>query len=127
MATTDTVRERLLSRLPQPEEVTAYRQEVAVLLARHKKALFWDSLIPKVLGVGSAVFYSMGIWIAGKQPHSPLAPGLYVLAAAMFLIACIDGAQYRISRDQVGLLKEIKQLQVQVLELQASLRRTNDE
>lgn len=55
--------------------------------------------------------------------HDFVLPGLYVLAAAIFLIACIDGAHRRISRDQVE-LKEIKQLQLQVLELEASLHRT---
>jgi hypothetical protein len=39
----------------------------------------------------------------------------------------VGEARLRISHIQVGLLKEIKQLQLQVLELQASLHRTNDE
>ena len=35
----DSVRDRLLTRLPQPENLAAYREEVASLLAKHEKAL----------------------------------------------------------------------------------------
>ena len=35
----DTLRERLLSRLPQPENLAAYREETASLLAKHQRAL----------------------------------------------------------------------------------------
>jgi hypothetical protein len=38
------LRERLLSRLPQPENIAAYREETASLLAKHEKALFWEKV-----------------------------------------------------------------------------------
>jgi hypothetical protein len=34
----DGLRERLLARLPQPENVAGYREETAVLLAKHERA-----------------------------------------------------------------------------------------
>src|SRR5260370_17042321 len=40
----DSMRERLLARLPQPENLAAYREETASLLAKHEKALFWEKM-----------------------------------------------------------------------------------
>jgi hypothetical protein len=125
METTDTVRERLLSRLPQPDQLTAYRQEVAELLAKHKRALFWDGMGSKVGGLVAVVCYFLGLW--AKNNGLPVAEGLFTLAGLGVLGFVVGEARLRISHIQVGLLKEIKQLQLQVLELQASLHRTDDE
>jgi len=35
------MRDRLLARLPQPENSAAYREETASLMAKHEKALCW--------------------------------------------------------------------------------------
>ena len=45
----DTLRERLLSRLPQPENLAAYREETASLLAKHARALRWDKILANTL------------------------------------------------------------------------------
>ena len=36
------LRERLLARLPQAENVAGYREETLSLLAKHERALFWE-------------------------------------------------------------------------------------
>ena len=38
----DSLRERLLAHLPQPENLEGYREDTASLLAKHEKALFWE-------------------------------------------------------------------------------------
>lgn len=125
MEKTDSIRERLLSQLPQTDNVAAYKEEVAALLAKHKKALFWDGMASKVGGLVAAVAYSLGLW--AKNKGLPAAEGLFALAGLGVLGFVVGEARLRLSQSQLGLLKEIKQLQVQMLELQASLHRTNDE
>ena len=49
----DNIRERLLAQLPQPENLAAYREETASLLAKHEKALFWERMPPIVASVGA--------------------------------------------------------------------------
>ena len=36
------MRDRLLARLPQPENLATFREETASLMAKHERALFWD-------------------------------------------------------------------------------------
>ena len=43
-----------------------------------------------------------------------------------FGAGAVNELGYRISRSKVDLLKEVKQVQLQVLELQASLRKTGE-
>jgi hypothetical protein len=44
----------------------------------------------------------------------------------MFFAALSTGLRYYINRSKVDILKEVKQVQLQVLELQASLRKTGE-
>jgi hypothetical protein len=46
---------------------------------------------------------------------------IYVAACTLLLFVGLDGLRIFIYRSQVNMLKEVKQLQLQVLELQASL------
>ena len=51
----DGLRERLLARLPQAENVAGYREETELLLARHRRALYWEKVTARTLmliGVG---------------------------------------------------------------------------
>ena len=48
---------------------------------------------------------------------------LNAVAAVLFFSAAIYQVGYQISRSKVDLLKEVKQVQLQLLELQASLRK----
>jgi len=41
---TSNLREGLLAALPQPENVAAYREQTAALLAKHAKALRWEKI-----------------------------------------------------------------------------------
>lgn len=46
-----------------------------------------------------------------------------LIGGVMFLCAGVASVRYKIYDSQIATLKEIKQVQVQILELQASLRR----
>jgi hypothetical protein len=63
----DTLRERLLSHLPQPENLAAYREQTATLLAKHTRALSTEKRSGRMFSLSAAgVFlfsvYASRIW-----------------------------------------------------------------
>jgi hypothetical protein len=116
------LRERLLAALPQPENLSAYREETAALLVKHARALRWAKYEGIIFGYAAIAFVML--WL---QDHWHLDAALLLrvqlISAAMFLCSGIASVRYKIYDSQIATLKEIKQVQLQILELQASLRR----
>ena len=119
----DGLRERLLARMPQPENVAAYREETVSLLAKHERALWWESWSFHVLLTCTVVLVFVGNSNWAQRIDQRASFGFYYLAGLMFVGAFSTGMQYYINRSKVEILKEVKQVQLQVLELQASLRK----
>ena len=122
----DSVRDRLLARLPQPENLADYRKETEALLAKHDKALFWERWLARTF-----IFLGVGVfWLAisswGRHLNTDQRAGLYTGAALMYFGGAINELGYRISHSKVYLLKELKQVQLQILELQASLKKEDN-
>ena len=121
------MRDRLLARLPQPENLAAYREEVATGLKNQERWLSTCKWIPQILFwivFGVSMLYSSGFVKIHNQSE------VYHLeyAGCMVLIGCVlTAVNYFIQESKVDLLKEVKQVQLQVLELQASLRKSGDE
>jgi hypothetical protein len=118
----DSMRERLLARLPQPENLAAYREETESLLAKHEKALFWEKLMPLVFTGGA-----MGVIVLTGSFVGPLANNVKTAFLILMFLSTIYTVMYNVSRSKADLLKEIKQVQLQVLELQASLQKRGDQ
>lgn len=117
------LRDRLLATMPQPENLGAYREETASLLAKHARALRWDKIMAYlIVSIATALWF---LWTPNQPWH--LGPGVIhgfqVASALMFFYGVIYVARYEIYASQVATLKEIKQVQLQILELQASLRK----
>jgi hypothetical protein len=117
----DGLRERLLARLPQPENIAAYRDETETLLAKHKKALSAEKLSGYVLTV--CVYILAMLLLNGWAARHGVASMFGGIASVMFLIVIYMGLEHVIHRYQVDTLKEVKQVQLQILELQAALRK----
>ena len=120
----DTLRERLLSRLPQPENLAGYREETASLLAKHEKALStekWTTFALSICGAATIWFFA---WIMKSRTLDASAQLSFLGGFLVFVVLlAIDGVRYPIYASQVATLKELKQVQLQILELQASLQR----
>ena len=114
----ENLRDRLLMHLPQPENFDSYRDETATLLAKHEKALFWEKLMPLIFsGAALAVIVLTGSIVGPPANDVKTAFLILIFLSTIYMVS------YNVSRSKVDLLKEIKQLQLQVLELQASLRK----
>ena len=119
---TNDLRERLLATLPQPENLDGYREETASLLAKHARALRWDKVTANTLAflaVALVFLWNHGPWSLGTTALIYL----QVMSAVFFFLGLIYSVRYEIYEKQVATLKEIKQVQFQILELQASLRK----
>jgi hypothetical protein len=119
----ESVRDRLLARLPQPENLAAYQEETASLLAKHDRAIWWDKWSSKILAYCAMALWFMCASPWGRSLNPPASVGLWSAFGLMLIGAGSTGLSYFINQSKVDLLKEIKQLQLQVLEVQASLRK----
>lgn len=122
----DNMRERLLARLPQPENLAAYREKTASLLARHEKALFWEK-IPSVVLMLIALFILLAGWFWAHKTGAAIDQFTWVWAGFFYFAGCVGSLSYQISRSKVDTLKEMKQIQLQILEVQGSLQKHGSE
>jgi hypothetical protein len=122
----ESMRERLMARLPQPENLAAYREETASLLAKHEKALFWEK-IPAVFCSWSACAIFIASWFWAQKSGAAINQFTWCWVGILYLVGAGLGLSYRINRSKVDTLKEVKQVQLQILELQASLQKHGSE
>jgi len=122
METKNDLREGLLSRLPRPESLASYRQETASLLAKHEKALATERWTAAALSFcAMATFFFYG-WMMKAHPLDAGAQLSFSVGILVFvLLVVVNGVRYPIYASQVATLKEIKQVQLQLLEVQSRL------
>ena len=119
----DELRGRLLAQLPRPEDLADYREETAALLARHKRALFWERFTAVSLS-----WLGFALWLTANSTWGPKLDVYQKIVFETFAGILIvgggfAGVGYRIGQCKVDLLKELKQVQLQVLEVQAKLEK----
>ena len=119
----ESMRERLLARLPQPENLAAYREETTSLLAKHERAQFWEKWSTEVLAFCALGVFFMISSTWGQRLGRNTTVASYAIVGIFFFMSQMWRLQYNLNRNQVNLLKEVKQVQLQVLELQASLKK----
>ena len=116
------LRERLLAAMPQPENLAAYREETTALLAKHATALHWDKITANtfvLIALALVFLWNRGPW----HPGTYALHWLQVMSAVFFFMGMHYIVRYEIYKSQVATLKEIKQVQLQILEVQGSLRK----
>ena len=126
----ETIRERLLSRLPEPANLPAYREEVALLLGKKEMEVRRERRVMIELWVFTIVVSILFLWMGAQRMGSKavdeavLGPYFMGCAGFWFLFAMVYFVAHSVSRSRLALLKEVKQVQVQVLELHALLGKT---
>jgi len=115
------IRERLLSHLPQPADLAAYREEVASMLEKKEKAVRRERRVVIELWVFVTALSVVFLWMGGRQMETVKGPYFVSLACFWFLFGMVYFVAHTINRSKLEVLKEVKQVQVQVLELRASI------
>jgi hypothetical protein len=115
------ISERLLSRLPQPANLAAYQAEVTLLLAENETKLRRNKWTVVRVWIFVVAVSAPFLWMAGS--HFNTAEGNWFLGLVGFwvLFGAIEIAKYEHNQGRVELLKELKQVQLQILELHALL------
>ena len=115
------IRDRLLSRLPQPENLAAYREEVASTLEKNEKRLRlerWYMAAMWLLAVGffTACVMKGATWLDTTHGHF-----MEFVVLLLLISGAVEVLKHAVNRSRVEMLKEIKQVQLQMLEMQASM------
>lgn len=111
--------EALLARLPRPANMEAYQLEVNSLLAKNEEKLRQNKWTVRRVWIFVIVTSVPALYMAGANYGTP--QGNWFLGGVLFwvLFGAIEIAKFDQNRGRVELLKEIKQLQLQVLEVLA--------
>jgi hypothetical protein len=119
MEQNESIRELLLSRLPQSANLAAYQKEVTSLLAENEKKLRRNKWTVVRVWIFVVVVSAPFLWMAGT--HFNTAEGNWFLGLVGFwvLFGAIEIAKYEHNQGRVELLKELKLVQLQILQLHA--------
>jgi hypothetical protein len=113
--------ELLLSRLPRPANLAAYEEEVKSLLAKNEKKLHQSKWTAVRVWIFVAAVSAPCLWMAGTHFNTPQGNWFLGLTCFWVLFGAVESAKYVGTQGRVELLKELKQIQLQVLELHALL------
>lgn len=121
--TNDSIRERILSRLPQPGNVAAYREEMASALAKNDRILrleSWVAMAYWLFAVGLFTFCVLHnqYWLNTPRGHISAFTTIMLLICGAVMVL-----KNMVNRSRVEILKEVKQLQLQMLELRAAIEK----
>jgi hypothetical protein len=116
-------RDRLLASLPQPENLAAYREKVASGLEKSEKALRRNGWISVALWIYAIAFITIPLTMGWLRVDKPGGATLAIAAFFLLLVAAVQLVCHVTNMSRTQILKEVKQVQLQVLELQASLQK----
>ena len=117
----ENLRDRLLARLPQPENLAAYREETASILAKNDKKLFWVTWMARSTWVVALVYWAVFFYRGEDWLATPNVRIFLFVVLSLFFVGLFQIIKSFVLRSRVEILREVKQLQLQVLEIQASL------
>lgn len=110
------LRDRLLSGLPKPDDVAHYRRSVALLIGSNEKRLRREKILTSAFWILCAISGTAWLWFSAESAGLPRGP---FLACIFFTWGGVELVKHHVNAARVDILKEIKQMQVQIFALQA--------
>ena len=117
----ESIGELLLSRLPRPENLAAYQQGVTSLLEKNEKTLRRNKWTVVRVWIFVVAVSAGFLWMAARQFNTPAGNWFLGLACFWVLFGAVEIVKYVVHQGRVEILKEVKQIQLQILELHALL------
>jgi hypothetical protein len=117
------LRDRLLAQFePDSEKLAAYRKEVEAMLEQNERALWWQGWYAGAMWVFVVLLGTAFFVLGGMRSDSP--PGIFlgIFACFMLIGAAVEMVKFFINRSRIEVLKEVKGLELQILELKERLR-----
>ena len=118
--TNDPVRNALLGQIPDPKDLPAYRASVKRMVSEHEKRLRRERILAGIAWAFCAISATAWIWSAPPGPEWGRAP---FLACIFMIIGAVEVLKYRINSVHVVLLAELKQIQMQIFDLEQGVTR----
>jgi hypothetical protein len=112
------IRSQLLSHIPQPENLSEYRSRVAEITQRDQKRLHVEHVVTTLFWIFCVVTATAYLWFGNSDSPLPRAP---FLACIFFLWGGVELLKHRIHAAQIEIQKDLKQLQLQILEMKTSV------
>lgn len=119
MESNESISELLLSRLPQSANLAAYQKEVTSLLAENEKKLRRNKWTVVRVWIFVVVVSAPFLWMAGTHFNTAEGNWFLGLVGLWVLLGAIEIAKYEHKQSRVELLKELKLVQLQILQLHA--------
>jgi hypothetical protein len=126
MENKDSIRDRILSRLPQPANAADYRDEMASTLAKNEKRLRLEGGYSAAIWVLAVGFFTACVMKGVKWLDTPQGHFMEFVVLLLLVTGAVEILKHAANRSRVELLKEVKQLQLQVLELRASMEKSGN-
>jgi hypothetical protein len=117
------LRDRLLAQFePDSEKLAAHRKEVEAMLEQNERVLWWQGWYAGAIWVFVVMLGTAFFVLGGMRSDSP--PGIFlgIFACFMLIGAAVELVKYFINRSRIEVLKEVKGLELQILELKERLR-----
>jgi hypothetical protein len=119
MERNERMRDGLFAQLPQPANLVEYRRNVAAMLEVNQKTFLREKRWGTMLGIFCVISCTAYLWFDPSSVGVSKGPWLGLM---FLLIGLLEISKYYTNRCRVDLLKEIKQVQLQVLELHALMQ-----
>ena len=117
------LRESLLAQqAPDPDRFARYRKEIQMTLEQNERGLRRERRYVIVLWLYLVALCTGFMIIGGMHATTTLGVWFGVLACFWFLFGAVELLKHFINRARVDVLKEVKGLELRILELQDQLR-----
>lgn len=118
------IRDRLLSQVASPKADSIYRQELNAMLERQERGLRIEKIGATALWCFAVLLGTLFLLIGGFRPEVSPAITMELLGIFVLISAAVELLKYFISRSRVELLRAIKSLEVEVLELKDQVQQS---
>jgi hypothetical protein len=117
------LRERLLAQFePDREKLATYRKEVQAMLEKNERTLRWHKRYAGAIWIFMVLLGTGLLALGGLRGDTPAGAWLGLFACFLLIGAAVEMVKYFINRSRVEVLKEVKGLELQLLELKERLQ-----
>src|SRR5436309_1426112 len=119
----DNLRDQLLGQQsPRSDKLAEYRKELQAMLDQNEYRLRRERKYTTILWIFTVVMYTGFLIIGGRHPTSVLGVWFGVMGCFWFIYPSVELLKHFINRGRVDVLRELKQLELRVVELQEMVK-----
>jgi hypothetical protein len=119
----DSLRERLLAQgEPDSGRLAVYRKEMQAMLEQNERTLRRQKWYAGGIWVFAVLMTTTFLMLGGMRKDTPVGVFWGIFGCVLLIIAAVELLKYFLNRTRTELLKEMKGLEVQLLEIKDQLR-----